>query len=84
MLIADLAFQIEPLIFKRLQKITVQRDGFDLLQFEHLRQLVDKGVEGIGRRNDEHMVGAQLFIVIHEVTEPMQKDHGLAAARAAL
>ena len=76
--------QFDPLARKRAEIIVVQRGRAHFFQFEHLRKLVDEGVEADGGRNDEHVAGAQALIVIHEIAQTVQHDHRLAATRAAL
>ena len=78
------ASELDALVLQDLQIVIPQRDGAHLLQFEHLGELVDEGVEGIGGRDDEHVARAQALVVVHEIAQAVEKDHRLAAARAAL
>ena len=82
--IVDLLPDVDALVFQKLQEIFVDAAGLDLFQLEHLRKLVDEGVEGIARRDDEHVRGFEPLVVVHEKTQAVQHDHGLAASRTAL
>ena len=78
------AFELDALVLQDLQIVIAERDGAHLLEFEHFGELVDEGVEGIGGRDDEHVARAQALVVVHEIAQAVEKDHRLAAARAAL
>ena len=80
----DFQRQIDIFILQDLQKVFVNGDRLDPFEFQNSGEFVDEGVEGIAGRQNQHVAGFDLLVVIHEITEAMQHHHRLAAARAAL
>ena len=48
---------VDALVLQQLQKVFVYLFGLDLFQLQHLRELVDEGVEGVAGGQNEHVGG---------------------------
>lgn len=80
----DFLRKVYLLVFQNLHEILENRHRLYPLQLQNCCKLVDKGVERIAGRQHQHVAGVDLLVVIHQITEAVQHNHRLAAARAAL
>lgn len=82
--VIDGAAQIDLFVFEDLQKVFVNGDRPHPLQLQHGGKFVDKVVESVAGRQNEHVARADLLVIVHQIAEAMEHDHRLSAARTSL